>query len=88
MATLDDRPEVSVNLIMLDDSDQGIDILNDHRLSAAEIDEEVFDDNSEQLIKIARAEIGVREGRDSNGNWNNRVKYNAWYADKVNDNAF
>ncbi len=44
---IDDRPEVSVNLIMLDDSDQGIDILNDHRLSAAEIDEEVFDDNSE-----------------------------------------
>ena len=43
---IDDRPEVSVNLIMLDD-DQGIDILNDHRLSAAEIDEEVFDDNSE-----------------------------------------
>ena len=41
-----------------------------------------------EFIKIARAEIGVREGRDSNGNWNNRVKYNAWYADKVNDNAF
>lgn len=41
-----------------------------------------------EIIKIARAEIGVREGRDSNGNWNNRVKYNAWYADKVNDNGF
>ena len=34
-------------VVMLDDDDQGIDILNDHRLSAAEIDEEVFDDNSE-----------------------------------------
>lgn len=44
---IDDRPEESVNLIMLDDGDQGIDILNDHSLSAAEIDEEVFDDNSE-----------------------------------------
>ena len=33
-----------------------------------------------ELLKVAAKEIGVREGRDSNGNWNNRVKYNDWYA--------
>lgn len=32
------------------------------------------------VLAIARAEIGVREGRDPNGNWNNRVKYTTWYA--------
>ena len=43
---------------------------------------------AKQLLAVAKAEIGVREGRDSNGNWNNRVKYNDWYAAKVKNNGF
>lgn len=42
---------------------------------------------AKQLLAVAKAEIGVREGRDSNGNWNNRVKYNDWYAAKVKNNS-
>lgn len=34
-----------------------------------------------RMLEVARKEIGVREGRDRNGNWNNRVKYNDWYVD-------
>ena len=43
-----------------------------------------------QLLKIAAKEVGVREGRDSNGNWNNRVKYNDWYAKhpSIKNNGF
>ena len=43
-----------------------------------------------QLLKIAAKEVGVREGRDSNGNWNNRVKYNDWYAKhpSIRNNGF
>lgn len=33
-----------------------------------------------QVLSIAAKEVGVREGRDPGGNWNNRVKYNDWYA--------
>ena len=33
-----------------------------------------------QILAVAAKEIGVREGRDANGNWNNRVKYTTWYA--------
>lgn len=40
------------------------------------------------FLDVARSQIGVREGRDSDGNWNNRVKYTAWYADLVKDNQF
>ena len=32
------------------------------------------------LLAAAAKEVGTREGRDKNGNWNNRVKYNDWYA--------
>ena len=35
------------------------------------------------LLNVARAEIGQREGRDKSGNWNNRIKYNDWYVDSV-----
>lgn len=34
----------------------------------------------DDFLRIARTQIGVREGRDPNGNWNNRVKYNDWYV--------
>ena len=44
---IDDRPEVSVNLIILDDADQGVDILTDQPLTPEEIDEELTDDDSE-----------------------------------------
>ena len=43
-----------------------------------------------QLLKIAAKEVGVREGRDTGGNWNNRVKYNDWYAKhpSIRNNGF
>lgn len=40
------------------------------------------------VLRSAASQIGVREGRDKNGNWNNRVKYTTWYADKVKNDAF
>lgn len=33
-----------------------------------------------QFLKVAAAEIGTMEGRDADGNWNNKVKYSAWYG--------
>ena len=42
----------------------------------------------EQFLKTAASQIGVREGRDKNGNWNNRVKYNDWYAEAIGDKGF
>lgn len=33
-----------------------------------------------QILRIAAAEIGTLEGRDPDGNWNNRVKYSEWYG--------
>ena len=41
-----------------------------------------------KMLEVARREIGVREGRDSNGNWNNRVKYNDWYVDTLGMKGF
>ena len=42
----------------------------------------------QEILKVAASQVGVREGRDANGNWNNRVKYTTWYADRVKNNAF
>lgn len=44
---LDDRPEEVVNLIALDDAEQGVDILNDQPLTQEEINEEIPDDHGE-----------------------------------------
>lgn len=43
-----------------------------------------------QILAIAAKEIGTQEGRDKNGNWNNRVKYNTWYAQhpSIKNNVF
>ena len=43
-----------------------------------------------QVLAVAAKEIGVREGRDANGNWNNRVKYTTWYANHplIKNSAF
>lgn len=32
------------------------------------------------FLKVAASQIGYREGRDANGNWNNINKYGAWYG--------
>ena len=40
------------------------------------------------VLNVAAKEIGYREGRDPSGNWNNRTKFNTWYADKVNNSVF
>lgn len=40
------------------------------------------------VLNVAAKEIGYREGRDANGNWNNRTKFNTWYADRVNNSTF
>ena len=42
------------------------------------------------LLAAAAKEVGTREGRDKNGNWNNRVKYNDWYANHplIKDSGF
>ena len=42
----------------------------------------------DNILKIAATQIGVREGRDADGNWNNRVKYTTWYAGVVGQTAF
>ena len=42
----------------------------------------------DNILKIAATQIGIREGRDANGNWNNRVKYTSWYAGVVGQTAF
>lgn len=43
-----------------------------------------------RVLATAAKEIGTLEGRDKNGNWNNRVKYTTWYANhpKIKDSAF
>ena len=43
-----------------------------------------------QILRIAQKEIGVKEGWDSKNGWNNRVKYNDWYAThpKIKNEAF
>ena len=41
----------------------------------------------QKMLTVARAEIGRREGRDPNGNWNNDIEYNDWYV-RRNGNAF
>ena len=41
-----------------------------------------------EILALASTQVGIREGRDSNGNWNNRVKYTTWYAERVKNNAF
>lgn len=43
---------------------------------------------ADNILRIAATQIGVREGRDANGNWNNRVKYTTWYAGVVAQTAF
>lgn len=45
---------------------------------------------AQQVINIARKQIGVMEGRNKNGTWNNRVKYNTWYAQhpSIKNNVF
>ena len=40
------------------------------------------------VLNVAAKEIGYREGRDANGNWNNRTKFNTWYAERVNNSTF
>ena len=42
------------------------------------------------ILGVAAKEVGTREGRDKNGNWNNRVKYNDWYANhpKIKNSGF
>ena len=44
--------------------------------------------SASKLLEVARAQVGVREGQDSNGNWNNRTEYTTWYAGVVGDKAF
>ena len=43
-----------------------------------------------QILAVASKEVGTKEGRDPGGNWNNRVKYNNWYANhpSIKNNAF
>lgn len=40
------------------------------------------------LLRVAASQIGYREGRDPNGNWNNINKFGAWYAEQINNRAF
>lgn len=41
-----------------------------------------------KLVSVARSQIGTREGRSSNGTWNNRIKYNDWYVSVTKNEAF
>jgi LysM repeat protein len=40
------------------------------------------------MLQVAASQVGVREGRDPDGNWNNIQKYGTWYAAQVHDQAF
>ena len=44
--------------------------------------------SASKILEVARAQVGIREGRDSNGTWNNRTKSTTWYASVVSDEAF
>jgi hypothetical protein len=40
------------------------------------------------MVAKAASQIGVREGRDANGNWNNVQPYGTWYAKAIGNQAF
>ncbi len=40
------------------------------------------------MLAQAQSQVGVREGRDPNGNWNNIQPYGVWYANAVHNQAF
>lgn len=40
------------------------------------------------IIAEASKHIGYHEGRDKNGNWNNKQKFGEWYARQIHNPAF
>jgi len=44
--------------------------------------------NADTVLRKAAGEIGFREGRDNDGNWNNRGKFTTWYAERMNNSIF
>lgn len=42
----------------------------------------------QKFLDIARSQIGIREGRNANGSWNNRVKYNDWYVQTTGQTVY
>lgn len=40
------------------------------------------------MVAKAASQVGYREGKDKNGNWNNVQKFGDWYADAIKNPAF
>lgn len=45
------------------------------------------DGTAAAILKVARSQLGIREGQ-TNGHWNNRVKYTDWYSKLVGDKDY